>query len=316
MTASRESTHVLGVAGTRLTLDGGPFPLTGVSFFNALYNPRFNQSPEERLRWLRTFRDWGINTLRVWCQWDFEPPRNFIDVTPDRTLYRDDGEVRDEHFSTLAALIREADSLAMVIEVTLFSHEKKAQLPAEALARGARGVAERLVPYRNVIVQLWNEDSTEWERLLRAVKQADPDRLVTSSPGVANVLGSDEHNAAMDLLTPHTVRRSAERPFWEVAPEQIASLIARWGKPVIDDEPARNGPMQFGGIEGGTQPKQHIEAIKGTRAAGGYPIYHHDMFQYGYDAPTTPPSGIPEPAWSPFHREVFAYLRETAPRPS
>jgi hypothetical protein len=44
---------------------------------------------------------------------------------------------------------------------------------------------------------------------------------------------------------------------------------------------------------------------------GGYHVYHHDMFQYGYDAPTTPPSGIPEPDWSPFHRQVFEYLRST-----
>lgn len=307
--------HVVGVAGTRLTLDGRPFPFTGLSFFNALYNPTFNRSAANRDAWLQTFLDWGINALRVWCQWDFEPPRTFIDVAPDRSLYTDDGSVRDAHFRTLAALTEQADALGMALEVTLFSHEKKGQLPVEALERGARGVAEGLAPYRNVIVQLWNEDSTEWERLLRAVKETDPQRLVTSSPGVANVLGSDEHNGAMDLLTPHTVRRSAERPFWEVAPEQVASLIARWNKPVIDDEPARSGPTQFGGLQGGTRPEWHIAAIEGTRAAGGYPIYHHDMFQYGYGAPTTPPSGIPEPQWSPFHRQVFEHLRATRQRP-
>jgi hypothetical protein len=307
----RPSTHTLSIDGTRLLLDGRPFPLTGVSFFNALYNPTFNRSDDDRRHRLTVFRDWGINTLRVWCQWDFAPPRNFIDVAPDRSMYTDRGEVREEHFATLAALVTQADALGMVVEVTLFSHEKKEQLPAEALERGARGVAERLRPHRNVIVQLWNEDSTEWERLLRAVREADPARLVTSSPGVANVLGTDEHNRAMDLLTPHTVRRSAERPFWEVAPEQIRGLIERFGKPVIDDEPARSGPTQFGGIEGGTQPEQHIRAIDGTRAVGGYPVYHHDMFQYGYDSPLTPPSGIPEPDWSPFHRKVFEHLRAT-----
>jgi hypothetical protein len=153
------------------------------------------------------------------------------------------------------------------------------------LERGARAVAERLVPYRNAIVQLWNEDSTAWERLHRAVKAADPVRLVTSSPGFSSVLGTDEHNRAMDVLTPHTVRRSAERPFWEVAPEQVGGLIERFGKPVIDDEPARSGPTQFGGIEGGTK----------------------------YDSPLTPPSGIPEPDWSPFHRVVFEHLRRTNP---
>ena len=310
--ASTTPTRTLGISGTRLTLDGDPFPLTGVSFFNALYNPTFNRSPEDRLRWLRTFLDSGVNTLRVWCQWDFTPPRDFIDTAPEHSLYTEEGDLREGHVRTLTELLVAASSLGMVIEVTLFSHEKRSNLQPEALERGARGVAERLKPYRNAIVQLWNEDSTEWERLLRAVKHADPERLVTNSPGVANVLGTDEHNAAMDLLTPHTIRRGGEEPFWVTAPKQIAALIERFQKPVIDDEPARSGPQQFGGIEGGTKPEWHVEHIKRVREVGGYPIYHHDMFQYHYDSPLTPPSGIPEPDWSPFHGRVFAYLRATA----
>ena len=91
MSATRSA--VLGVAGTRLTLDGRPFPLTGVSFFNALYNPTFNRSAGERERRLRTFRDWGVNTLRVWCQWDFAPPRSFIETAPEHSLYASDGSL-------------------------------------------------------------------------------------------------------------------------------------------------------------------------------------------------------------------------------
>jgi hypothetical protein len=304
-------TRVVGVAGTRLTLDGRPFPLTGLSFYNALYNPTFNRDADERRRWLRVFQDYGVNTLRVWCQWDYAPPRVFVDVAPEHSMYTETGEVREPPFERLVSLIGEADRLGMVLEVTLFSHEKQPNLPVPVLERGARALAERLVPFRNVIVQLWNEDSTEWRRLFRAVREADPARLITSSPGVSNVLGDDEQNEAYDLLTPHTIRRSPDAPFWEVAPAQIASLIERFGKPVVDDEPARNGPVQFGGIEGGTRPEWHVEQIGRVRAAGGYPIYHHDMFQYGYGAPTTPPSGVPEPEFSPFHRAVFDYLRAT-----
>ena len=307
----RVATRVVGVDGTRITLDGKPFPLTGVSFFNALYNPRFNASPEERRRWLETFLAYGVNTLRVWCQWDLEAPWNLIDTGPEQSMFDLSGEVRARHVETLAALLRETEALGMVVEVTLFTHQKQPNLPAEALERGARGVAERLKPYRSALVQLWNEDSTEWRRLFDAVKAVDPERLVTSSPGIANVMGDDDHNQAMDLLTPHTARRSAEVPFYEKAPEQVRLLLEKFGKPVLDDEPARSGPTQFGGIAGGTQPEWHIESIKRVREIGGYPIYHHDMFQYGYASPLTPPSGIPEPEWSPFHRVVFEYLRET-----
>jgi len=158
-TGSPRSTHTLGVDGTRLTLDGRHFPLTGVSFFNALYNPTFNRGAADRERWLRTFLDWGVNTLRVWCQWDFAPPRTFIDTASDHSLYADDGSLREHHVQTLLDLCAATDALGMALEVTLFSH--------------------------------------------------------------------------------------------------------------------------------------------------------HDMFQYGYDSPLTPPSGIPEPDWSPFHRVVFEHLRAT-----
>jgi hypothetical protein len=305
----RFATRVLAIEGTRLTLDGRPFALQGLSFFNALYNPTFNRDAAGRLRWLRTFKDTGVNTLRVWCQWDFAPPRTFVDVAPECTLYTDEGAVRDEPFRTLAEIIAAADSLGMVLEVTLFSHEKQPNLAVAAQERGAREVARRLLPHRNLILQIWNEDSTEVRRLYEAVKAVDPARLVTNSPGVANVLGDEAQNRLLDLLTPHTVRRQAER-FWEEAPRQIAALLQQYRKPVIDDEPARTGLLQFGGIEGGTTPERHIEQIRRVRAAGGYHIYHHDMFQRPYGDPATPPSGLPDPDFSPFHRRVFDFLRD------
>ncbi len=307
MTHTR-STRVLEIEGTRLKLDGQPFYFQGLSFFNAIYNPAFNRSAVDRLRWLRIFKESGVNALRVWCQWDLPPTRPYVDVAPDHTMYTADGEIRDEHFQTLAHIIEAADSLEMVIEVTLFCQEKRDNLPIPAQERAAAEMARRLLPYRNLILQIWNEKSVEVARYYEAAKKADPARIVTNSPGGANNLGDDAQNRLLDLLTPHTVRAQAER-FWEVAPQQIASLLAAYAKPVIDDEPARTGLLQFGGIPGGTKPEQHIEQIRRVRAVGGYHTYHHDMFQNGYDHPATPATGIPEPDF-PFHREVFAYLRE------
>jgi hypothetical protein len=146
-------------------------------------------------------------------------------------------------------------------------------------------------------------------RLVEIVKSVDTARVVTNSPGFAGDLGDDAQNRALDVLTPHTVRGKAEH-FWEIAPLEMASLLERYGRPVIDDEPARNGLVRFGGIEGGTQPEQHIAQIRQVRALGAYHTYHHDMFQNGYGHPATPPNGIPEPDFSPFHRQVFEYLRD------
>jgi hypothetical protein len=302
-------TRTLETDGTALLLEGEPFYWQGLSFFNAIYNPIFNRSAEDRLRWLRVFRDNGVNALRVWCQWDFSPPRTFVDVAAHRTMYTEEGEIRGPHFQTLTDIIEAADGLEMVVEVTLFSHEKQPNLPVSVQERAAGTIARRLLPYRNLVLQIWNEDSTEVVRYCQAFRAVDPARIVTNSPGFAGNLGDEDQNRLLDVLTPHTVRRGVER-FWEVAPQQIASLLEKYGKPVIDDEPARTGILQFGGIEGGTRPEQHIAQIRRVREVGGYHTYHHDMFQRTYGHPATPPSGLPDPDFSPFHRQVFDFLRQ------
>ncbi|MEJ1971812.1 MAG: hypothetical protein WDM96_04760 [Lacunisphaera sp.] len=67
------TTHVLTVEGTRFRMDGQPFPFTGYTFFNAVFNPAFNQSSAIRRQWLAKFQHYGINVIRIWCQWDGRP---------------------------------------------------------------------------------------------------------------------------------------------------------------------------------------------------------------------------------------------------
>lgn len=54
----------------------------------------------------------------------------------------------------------------------------------------------------------------------------------------------------------------------------------------------------------------HIVQIVRVLDAGAYPTYHHDMFQTGYGSPAVPPSGIPDPEFSVYHRQVFEFLRQ------
>ena len=42
-------TNVLSIRGTRLLLNGDPFPYHSLSFFNAIYGPALNASAERRL---------------------------------------------------------------------------------------------------------------------------------------------------------------------------------------------------------------------------------------------------------------------------
>ncbi len=142
------------------------------------------------------------------------------------------------------------------------------------------------------------------------VKSLDPARLVTNSPGAANVLGSEQENRVLDFLSPHTVRKGE---FWTAAPDQIRKLLADYRKPVVDDEPARCGTQSFGG-NGETRIEQHLEQLAAVRKFGGYHVYHHDMFQLGYGDSSIPPNGIPDPEFSKFHLKAFEYLRSIAPR--
>ena len=77
----------------------------------------------------------------------------------------------------------------MVIELTLFSHEKQPNPAVTAQEQAARNVARRLLSYRNLVPQIWNGDSINVPRYHRAIKAQDPMRIVTDSPVVSGVLG-------------------------------------------------------------------------------------------------------------------------------
>ncbi|MFN4146488.1 MAG: hypothetical protein ACK4GN_11740 [Runella sp.] len=297
----------LTIRGTTFWRDGQPFAFTGVSFFNAIYNPTFNKSSEERKKWMSKFQRYGITVLRIWAQWDNK--HKFVDSTPTTTLYHPDGSLRGEHLATLKAIITDAEQLGMIVELVLFSQESyysDIRLDSVASKRAVSSVTRELLPYRNVVIQIWNELSDRVVEHYQTVKAIDPKRLVTNSPGVGGVLGDQKQNEILDFLTPHTSRHSGRH--WEVAPQEILYLMKRFQKPVVDDEPARNGITQHGGPRQGSKPHDHILHIANVWQVGGYAVYHHDMFQTGYGTPAIPPSGIPDPEFNPYHRAVFEFL--------
>jgi hypothetical protein len=299
----------LTVSGTRFLLDGKPFPYTGISFFNAIHNEAFSKSSEDRRQWLNKFKKYGINVIRVWGQWDSK--RGFVDTCPECTLYQPSGELRSGPLVRLKQICADADALGVVVELAMFSQESwhdGIKLTPEAADKAVAAVTRELQPHRNVVLQIWNEFDERVLDHVKTIKSIDPRRLVTNSPGVAGVLvGMRGEMEALDFLSPHTSRQGAGLT-WEIAPKEIAYLLARFHKPVVDDEPARNGTPQFGGPKTPTSPLDHILQIQAVWQAGGYVIYHHDMFQMGKGHPSVPPTGIPDPEFSPYHRQVLEFL--------
>jgi hypothetical protein len=316
--AAAQSKHEITISGTSFLLDGKPFPYTGYTFFNAVFNPAFNKSAAERRQWMQKFQRYGINVLRLWAQWDTH--RGHIDTCDDCTFFLRDGSLREAHVARLREILDDADALGMVIELTLFarqSWDEKIRLGPEESARALTALTRELQPYRNLTFQVWNEFSERPLDHLKVIKAADPKRLVTSSPGGEGVLGDNAQNQALDYLTPHTTRQKGGR-HWEIVPREIAYLLARFRKPVVDDEPARNGTSNFGGPAERTYPYDQILQIYQIWQLGGYINYHHDMFQTPYGTAPVPPNGIPDPEFSPYHKQVleFIALRERYRHPA
>jgi hypothetical protein len=299
----------LTISGTRFLLDGKRFPLTGISFFNAIYNPTFNKTSADRRSWMQKFQRYGINMLRIWAQWDSK--RGFADACPECSLYFSDGRLRPDHVTRLKEIVADADALGMVIELALFANESVEagnnigqQAPAD---KALAVLTAEMKPHRNLIFQVWNERSDRVLDHVKTIKSVDGKRIVTNSPGFSSDLGDQRQNTVLDFLSPHTARQRVDR-HWEVAPAEIAYLLKRYNKPVVDDEPARNGTPNFGGPKEQTYPSDQILQISQVWQLGGYIVYHHDMFQTGYGTPAVPPSGIPDPEFSPYHRAVLEFI--------
>jgi hypothetical protein len=306
--ASAQEKNILSIDGTRFEMNGKPFEFTGVSFFNALYNQEFNISNETRRDWIRKFNETGINVLRIWCQWD--NGRGFVDAGKDQTLYNPDGTIKTRPLDNLINLLKDTDTENTVVLMVFFSQEswrENIRLSDEASDKAVAELTRILKPYRNLVFQVWNEFDNRTLEYLRIIKNIDPARIVTNSPGYAGDLGSLEENRLLDYLSPHTTRD--DNRHWEIAGKEIGYLLKKYNKPVVDDEPARKGTPKFGGPKNPVLPTDHILHIYNVWKEGGYFVYHHDMFQIGTDRGSVPLNGIPAPGFNEYHDQVFDFIK-------
>ncbi len=246
------SDTVLGIDGTQFTINGEPTFLIGISYYGGAAAP-----PETVTADFADLASLGINWVRVWATWA-SGGENTSAVTAQ-------GLPREPYLSQLVDLVRIADELGIVVDVTL---ARGADVPGsgEGLGdlnshcRAATTLAEALREFDNVYIDMANERDigdaryVSYEELAQirdAIRAVDPDRLVTAS-GVGDG-GPDELRghlevAQVDFICPHRPRHPDSPNQTEAATRQYLQTMAEIGRvvPVHYQEPFRRdyGPWQ------------------------------------------------------------------------
>jgi hypothetical protein len=246
---SRPGRTVLGIEGTRFTLNGKPTFLLGASYYGGL------GAPEDFVRRdLDDLQRHGFNWLRVWATWR-SADEDISAVTPE-------GRAREPYFGRLKRLVAECDRRGVVVDVTLF-RDAGARVPAnkrladlESHGRAVETLVVGLKSHRNWYLDLANEhdvrddryvSDAELKNLRALVRRLDPQRLVTASFGGHDLSTGDLRDSLLvvgvDFLTPHRPR-GPESP--GQTQEQTRSCLARMKElgrlvPVHYQEPFRRG---------------------------------------------------------------------------
>lgn len=241
---------VLGIDGTRFTLNGKPTFLLGLSYYGGL------GAPEDFIRRdLDDARRHGFNWLRVWATSGLSG----IDVSAVGA----GGKPREPFLGKLRWLVAECDRRGLVVDVTLTRGERSpaaaglGSLPNFAAHQVAvETLVTALRPHRNWYLDLANERDVKDERYVSAtelkslrdlVRGLDPRRLVTASSGGHDLSPGDVRESiltiGLDFLCPHRPR-DAESPGQTEAKTRacLASMDAIGRSvPVHYQEPFRRG---------------------------------------------------------------------------
>jgi hypothetical protein len=247
--AREQRRTVLGIEGTRFTLNGKPTFLLGASYYGGL------GAPENFLRRdLDDLRRYGFNWVRVWATWR-SADEDVSAVTPE-------GRARQPYFGRLERLVAECDRRGLLVDVTLF-RDAGSRTPANrhladlnSHGRAVETLVVGLKSHRNWYLDLANEHDVRDDRyvsdrelrdLRDLVRRLDPQRLVTASFGGHDLSTEDLRDSLLvvgvDFLTPHRPR-GPESP--GRTQEQTRSCLARMKElgrlvPVHYQEPFRRG---------------------------------------------------------------------------
>jgi hypothetical protein len=181
---SAPATGLLAVKGDRFLLDGKPIKLMGIRVASGTYT---DKQCEHLIAQLDEYKAHGVNAVTV-----FYMGCRGANYDPFST---DGRSVDDGHQLRMERIIQECARRDMVVIVGILYQAAPIKLKdADAVQNAVSTVAQRLRPYRNIIINVCNEqNSDEWGKfakvydvrkpeniveLCRIVHQADPQRLV------------------------------------------------------------------------------------------------------------------------------------------
>ncbi len=244
---SAQAATVLGIEGTRFTLDGKPTFLLGISYYGGL-----GATEDFIRRDLDDLQRYGFNWLRVWATWGL--------LDADVSAVDAQGHPREPFLSRLRWLVAECDRRGLAVDVTL-TRDTGGRLPDLAAHQQAVAtLVETLKTHRNWYLDLGNERDirdgryvpiAEVKTLREQVHRLDPQRLVTASFGGHDLSEEDVRTslatAGVDFLCPHRPRYAESPRQTEERTRELLALMEQIGHvaPVHYQEPFRRGYTEW-----------------------------------------------------------------------
>jgi hypothetical protein len=245
--------HNLKIEDGLFVIKKNPTFLLGISYFDALSAP--TQIIQSDISFLKAR---SFNALRVWATWHEEFQPRAI------SLIRNNGTLNPEGVTRVKGVLNIARSNGFVVNL-VFSRAALDGIGIENYKKGIRNAAVILKPYRGVLFDVQNETNncggngdpecdghlslTSIAQIRRAIKEVDPNRLVTASRnGDPIVQGKDDYRSfksrgMVDFIATHRPTRGRDGLWAHYTDNEAAEIRSVLGPsvPILFDEPNRCG---------------------------------------------------------------------------
>ena len=234
--------QTLGIDGDKFTIDGRPQFLIFVSYFDGLRRANAKPPGGGVDGDFAYFKQVGVDGIRVLPNWQYLCGAGPFDDT--QKLFTSKGTINEPMWPIFVGMLDRAAVHGLSVDVTFTRDTFPRPIPLAAYRAAIVDVANRLRAaggHRHVLFDIQNEypihglSDADVHSLLSAVREVDPERIVTASAGSGDVV----HDPAMSVTAYHDGRDSR----WSeaaTARAEIEAVRARAGqarKPIYYQEP-------------------------------------------------------------------------------